>query len=398
MLGTDCIAQKYSSDRMHFHLTPNVSQTILVDQDYTSIHISGKPLDLKSIKIQIDSTITSLVDRINFHTEQPSAFVVFENPKKNIKIISEREVEITAQLFYAPSLDLENKFSKNKVDNCEKPTTIPASIWREGLTKPTPGRNATVVKHCIIHHTAGSNTNENFVDVVRNIYLAHTEGNGWDDIGYNYLVAQDGTIFSGRDAQGIADEDNIQGAHFCSKNRGTMGIALLGNFNLTSPNLSQLEALESILNWKLFKESVDPYDQYAHPNSLGSDLGTIGIHKDGCATSCPGDSLALLIPEIRDNVRTTLLACGLPLKIKTLEANKPVSIYPNPSAGNITIRIKNSDMKSYRVVSTFGQILQSGHLKEKTTITIDESNGIYYLLLEDKSGSFQKHKILIINK
>ena len=88
-----------------------------------------------------------------------------------------------------------------------------------------------------MHHSAGSTFDTNYTAVVRSYYLLHTEVNGWDDIGYNYLIARDGSIFAGRDPQnrtGVA-QDNVHGAHFCGKNDYTMGICVIGDFTSQAP-------------------------------------------------------------------------------------------------------------------------------------------------------------------
>ena len=52
----------------------------------------------------------------------------------------------------------------------------------------------------IIHHTAGQNdyTRAQAPAIVRGIELFHVKGNGWNDIGYNFLVDRFGTVYEGR--------------------------------------------------------------------------------------------------------------------------------------------------------------------------------------------------------
>ena len=58
----------------------------------------------------------------------------------------------------------------------------------------------TAVHLAIVHHTAGSNsyTKAQSASIVRAIELYHVKGNGWNDIGYNFLVDKYGQIFEGR--------------------------------------------------------------------------------------------------------------------------------------------------------------------------------------------------------
>lgn len=182
---------------------------------------------------------------------------------------------------------------------------IPQSEWRAGLSAPAYTRSFTNVEHVVVHHAAGSNTNTNYTQVVRDIYVYHTEVNGWSDIGYNYLIAQDGTIYEGRDP-GTGEQDNVLGAHFCGKNGGTMGICLLGNFETAVPTASSLESLESLVAFKMDKEGLDALGQYPHS---GGSLGAIVGHRDGCSTACPGENVYALLEEFRHSVQEQVNSC-----------------------------------------------------------------------------------------
>ena len=87
----------------------------------------------------------------------------------------------------------------------------------------------------IIHHTAGQNdyTRAQAPAIVRGIELFHVKGNGWNDIGYNFLVDRFGTIYEGR--FGGVDR-NVIGAHALGFNTGSVGIALLGTYGSTKPS------------------------------------------------------------------------------------------------------------------------------------------------------------------
>ena len=63
-------------------------------------------------------------------------------------------------------------------------------------------RRATRKAVCfaVVHHTAGSNAYRPGASaaIVRGIELYHVRGNGWNDIGYNFLVDRYGQVFEGR--------------------------------------------------------------------------------------------------------------------------------------------------------------------------------------------------------
>jgi hypothetical protein len=203
------------------------------------------------------------------------------------------------------------KVVKKKSAGCSEPEMIDQSVWRAGLPEPDYERIVHKVHNIIIHHSAGSNTDTNYINVVRNIYIFHTEapdaGRGWSDIGYNYLIAQDGTIFKGRDP-GIYEQDNVKGAHFCGANTGTMGICVLGNYMDVIPPEEAVSSLDKLLTWKLGKDSLDPLGIY--PHILNATLPVIAGHRDGCATLCPGDLLYAELEDIRQNVMDEFTVCG----------------------------------------------------------------------------------------
>jgi len=102
--------------------------------------------------------------------------------------------------------------------NCEIPEVCDRSCWcptcpiddTPQLTEPT---------HLIVHHSAGNNQSNNFATVVESIWDLHVNTNGWDDIGYNWLIDPNGVLYQGR-------PDNYQGAHFSCINENTVGICL----------------------------------------------------------------------------------------------------------------------------------------------------------------------------
>lgn len=190
--------------------------------------------------------------------------------------------------------------------NCLAPPLVPQSVWRAGLPAPKPGRTATATHHCIVHHSGSNTRDTNFTEVVRGYYIYHTTVNGWDDIGYNYLVDPRGVVYAGRDPEkaGIA-QDNVLGAHFCGKNSGTMGVCVIGNYVTERPSAAAMQSLQTLLSWKIYKDGLDPFGSQRHPDAGGALLPVIAGHREGCATECPGDSLYAGLPDLRQ----ALLPC-----------------------------------------------------------------------------------------
>src|SRR6185312_2726608 len=97
-------------------------------------------------------------------------------------------------------------------------------------------------KLAIVHHTAGTNayTRAQAPAIVRGIEVYHVKGNGWNDIGYNFLVDRFGNVYEGR--RGGIDK-NVVGAHAEGFNTGSIGVALIGNFQAATPPKPMQQAL-----------------------------------------------------------------------------------------------------------------------------------------------------------
>ncbi len=240
-------------------------------------------------------------------------------------------------------------------NNCSEPSSVSQSTWRNGLANPIGVRISTPTNHIIIHHSADNNTVLNdYTTLVRNIYLLHTKTNGFDDIGYNYLIAPDGTIFKGRDPQGLATQDNVQAAHMCNKNENTMGVCMLGTFTSQLPTAAALKSLYSLGAWKVNQDNLNIYGSTMHaigptgsgiPNRL---LSNVAGHRDGCSpnyTECPGTDFYNTFSQVKDIInvyKTKCLSTGFYNeleKFKLLELDN--QIFQIPAIQYKTIKIVN---------------------------------------------------------
>jgi hypothetical protein len=165
-----------------------------------------------------------------------------------------------------------------------------------------------------VHHTVSANyyARGQSAGMVRSICLFHKYGNGWNDIGYNFVIDRYGQIFEAR-AGGI--DEPIVGAQAGGYNVYSSGVALLGSFGGAAPNGTTFDALSKLLAWKLALHGVSvpgdvlvqvtrtgaPYSRYragAHVR-----LDRISGHRDADTTSCPGNSLYRQLPRLRQVVR-----------------------------------------------------------------------------------------------
>lgn len=275
-----------------------------------------------------------------------------------------------------------------KVDRrggCTAPAAVPQSVWRVGLNPPIPGRVKTPTEHCIVHHSAGGNGDTNYTNLVRAYYVQHTQVNGWDDIGYNYLVAANGVLYAGRDPEkaGI-EQDNVMGAHLCAKNNLTMGVCVIGDFMTSQPAFPAISTLEKLLTWKMEKENLDPFGSFKHPDANGQLLGTIAGHRDGCSTDCPGGYLYAQLNTIRNDVYQKLLLCRSDINI--INSNE-TTVFPNPV--NEYFILENIPMHS--VVEMFDITGIKSELinldKGQFRIPSGVAAGYYFLKITSTSGT-----------
>ena len=148
---------------------------------------------------------------------------------------------------------------------------------------------------------------------MRAIELYHVQGNGWNDIGYNFLVDKYGQVFEGRYG-GITRP--VIGAHAQGFNSGSVGIAVIGDYGSTSISPAARAALVSLIAWRLDLAHVDPLSKVVrvsagnprYPAGTAVTLNAISGHRDVYPTSCPGASLYAQLPSLRSEVAQT----GLP--------------------------------------------------------------------------------------
>lgn len=311
-------------------------------QNVKKVTFTGHQSNLKSAdprlyQLSVDTLATSIVIGIDKKDQFKGAFVVVKSDTIFLTADDEREGESEQvfsnlislsshpeEIFFYPA-NIKNTVTfyfidarmtsgqeikaevKKKSAGCSVPEMIEQSEWRTGLPDPNYDRINQKVLHVIIHHTAGSNTDTNYTQTVRDIYVYHTQVRGWSDIGYNYLIAPNGTIYKGRDP-GIYDQDNVMGAHFCNNNSGTMGISMMGTYTDIVPSDTAFQSLIALITWKLGKEQLDPMGFYYQ--ALNPELPAIAGHRDGCSTECPGNALYAEMDSIRNEVLKDFDGCS----------------------------------------------------------------------------------------
>jgi hypothetical protein len=176
----------------------------------------------------------------------------------------------------------------------------------------------------IVHHTVTKNDDPDPAGTVRAIYRYHAVDKGWGDIGYNFLVDAEGRIYKGRwsgpagsrTGDTVTGEDadgkGVTGAHVGGWNSGTMGIAVLGDYDKAEkPTAASLQALVDHLAWESQRHGLDPEGESTFTNPVNGAkkfVENISAHRDWASTACPGRHLYAELPGIRTDAAAVLAA------------------------------------------------------------------------------------------
>ena len=138
-----------------------------------------------------------------------------------------------------------------------------------------------------IHHSGDDLVHPLRTRTPKDIEKEHFEKNGWDDIGYHFLVDAAGKIYEGRRLY-------FKGSHIGNANSHKIGILVIGDFEPQfydihdeTPTNAQIS---SVCNLVLLLKKYFP-------------LEILGGHRDWGKSVCPGENLYKLLPEIRTKTK-----------------------------------------------------------------------------------------------
>jgi len=188
------------------------------------------------------------------------------------------------------------------------PAIVPRANWGADQVPPRWEPSYGTVLAAFVHHTvtAVDYAPEESAGIVLGIARYHRDSNGWNDIGYNFLVDRYGVIFEGR-AGGV--EAAVIGAQAQGWNSVSTGIACLGTFTNLPLDAPAMETLARLIGWKLSLHGVPVQGQVTlesgggesnrYPAGALVSFERISGHRDGCETSCPGEQLYAQLPALR---------------------------------------------------------------------------------------------------
>jgi N-acetylmuramoyl-L-alanine amidase-like protein len=221
------------------------------------------------------------------------------------------------------------------------PPIIPRDAWGAAAVPPRSAPSYGVVQAAFVHHTVTANEYgpQDSPAIVLGIAKYHRDTNGWNDIGYNFLVDQYGQVFEGR-AGGV--DQPVVGAHAQGYNAESTSVAQIGTFTAAGITPQAMTATAQLLGWKLSLHGVPVQGTVVLRSGGGSlnrfpagtpvTVNRICGHRDGDATSCPGDALYAQLPELRTSATAFAGPIAPPPGQVTLAAGAAAVPYGSPAA------------------------------------------------------------------
>jgi hypothetical protein len=226
------------------------------------------------------------------------------------------------------------------------------------------------VKKVIVHHTATTDDLDDPEQAIRAIYYYHAMTRGWGDIGYNYIIDQEGNVYEGR-----YGGEGVVAGHAGGYNTGSVGIALLGNYEEDPVPKEMVQSLTDLIY-----ETVQTHDIDAGSSSRfrGESMSNILGHSDVAATACPGEKVYELLEDIADIVDSSLNTSKHrnyedDFAFEEVSNLELITLDPMDEAG-ISIRIRNTgdetwDDDTYLLIDPNGD---SDEIVEFTSATMRE--------------------------
>jgi len=234
------------------------------------------------------------------------------------------------------------------------------------------------LERAIVHHTV-TTENPNPAAAVRAIWHYHAITLGWGDIGYNYLVDSGGNIFQGRyydKSYAEANKTDVVAGHAYGNNRGTTGIAALGNFDDFNPSAAQIESISNIIGFKLA-----PYN--VNPNNSGRFGAAVVGHRDVYPTACPGQNLYPYLAQIRWRAgehfgyyntahRLDYAHYSQKLSRNGVAVNSSTVLKPSDTV-EVSINLKNNGTESWKNSGTYRTTLGTSSPRDRSSVFYDPS-------------------------
>src|SRR4051812_42473865 len=226
--------------------------------------------------------------------------------------LSRRVARLRLHFVSVPRVERRALASRKRADPATgQPAIQPRSAWGAEDCVPRSGPVYSDVQVAFVHHTVSANdyTAAEVPSIVLSICRYHRNSNGWNDIGYNFLVDKFGTIWEGR-AGGV--DQAVVGAQAQGYNSHSTGIASIGTHQDVAAGAIELDAIARLIRWKLPLHGAPTQGTTTLTSGGGSlnryksgtpvTLNRVSGHRDGDSTECPGNAMYAQLPDLRNRV------------------------------------------------------------------------------------------------
>lgn len=160
-------------------------------------------------------------------------------------------------------------------------------IWRKTWGARKPKAITTLrpedVKHLVVHYSASDSDEQadhkNCAARVRGIQNYHMDGQGWNDIAYNWVVCKHGYIFRGRGW-------GVRSAATGPANGFTVAVCFLGDDTPGKADVTPAAKAAIKEVWSFVKRK-------------GVNVVSAKGHRDFMSTTCPGNELYAFLKELK---------------------------------------------------------------------------------------------------
>jgi hypothetical protein len=215
-----------------------------------------------------------------------------------------------------------------------QPEIAPRSAWENGQCTPRGAPAYREVKVAFVHHTVSANeyTAEQVPAMLLSICRYHRNSNGWNDVGYNFLVDKFGRLWEGR-AGGV--DKPVVGAHTTGMNTQSFAVSNIGDHSTIPAGEPAMEAMTRLIRWKLPLHGQPTTGTATVASNGGSNshfepgeqatLERVSGHRDANSTACPGQALYDQLPQLRDRVAGAPVAERPPAQVSLDRPPKKVA-------------------------------------------------------------------------
>lgn len=213
------------------------------------------------------------------------------------------------------------------------PPIVPRTEWSNGACKPTSAPDVgPPVRRVVVHHTAifPRYAPGEAPGAIRQMCINHIRDRKFSDIAYHLLIDRYGVIYQGRAGSLLAP---IVGAHAQGFNQGSVGVALIGDFDADPVPEPTRVSLVRVIAWLSELHGFDPGAITPHTSTGGAksrvpegdtvDLPGIIPHRRVAPTACPGGKLGKYV------------ASGMLLKEVQLELGRRSEVTANAARAEV---------------------------------------------------------------